>query len=199
MKYSEKTTVLVGDGGHARSILAIETFDGSTIHHYCAPQRNVSLEADYDLHYMGRDEEVAAMGPQVELILGVSYLGQRVSVELRKKLLELFHHATYRTWIARSAIVKTEQIGSGTVIFERTLINAGTRIGENSVINSGAIIEHDCVIGNNVQISPGAIVLGGVHIADNCFIGAGAIIRDSVHIKTETIIPMGARVTQNIE
>lgn len=199
MKPSEKPIVLVGAGGHAQSILAIEAVGETTIHQYCAPQRNALLEARYALEYWGTDEDILSYPDNIELILGVSYLGQHVSLDLRKKLLEKFKRCVFRTWVARSAIVKTENIGQGTVIFERTLVNAGTKIGRNCVINSGAIVEHDCMIGDNVQISPGAIILGGAHIADNSFIGAGAIIRDSVHIDVETIVPMGAKVVQNIQ
>lgn len=199
MTPSKNNIVLVGAGGHAQSILAIETNDGTTIHQYCAPQRNHRLEAHYGVEYLGSDDQILTATKEFELILGVSYLGQSVSGELRKKLLDKFQSFRFRRWIAHSSIVKTADIGQGSIVFERALVNTGTKIGENCVINSGAIVEHDCVIGNNVQISPGAIVLGGVHIADNCFIGAGAIIRDSVHIKTETMIPMGAKVTQNIE
>lgn len=190
--------VLIGAGGHARSILAIDPVDGLSITKYCSPDRNLSLESLYSLEYIGTDEDLLRL-PDTELILGVSYTGQKVNLNLRKMLLHKFNHYVFRSLVARSALVKTQYIGAGTVVFEHAFINSGTIIGTNCVINSGAIIEHDCVIGNNVQISPGAILLGGVHVADNSFIGAGAIIRDSISIEIETVIPMGARITQNIE
>lgn len=182
-------TIIIGDGGHTHSILAIDS--NINIDGYSAPNQNPSMR----IEYMGDDEML--LKAKHKLIIGLSYIGRKVTLDLRKRVIEKFSGFEFQTIIAASAVVKTNKIGQGTIIFEKAIVNYGTAIGENCVINTGAIVEHDCKIGNNVQISPGAIILGGVEIGDNTFVGAGAIVRDSVKVGANKIIPMGQRVIQD--
>lgn len=195
MNQSNSKIILIGGGGHAQSINAIS--QQNKIYGYSSLSPNDNFNG---LKWVGDDEQLICQykPDQIELIIALSYIGRRVDIELRAKIIEKFSDYKFSTIIANTAINKATSIGCGTVVFERAFINTNVKIGRHCVINSGAIVEHHCMIGNNVQISPGAIVLGGSSIGDNTFIGAGAIIRDGVTIGANLIIPMGSIVTKDI-
>lgn len=178
------------------SILAIDAIEQLDIIGYSAPAINPEMR----LPYLGCDEEILErFSPdRIGLILGVSYTGRHVNLELRKEIIRKFENYTFCRVTARSGIIKTDSIGAGTVIFENAIVNTGSTIGSNCVINTGAIVEHHCSIGDNVQISPGAIVLGGATIGRNTFIGAGAVIRDSTGVGENMLVRMGEIVTKDI-
>lgn len=99
----------------------------------------------------------------------------------RKK--EASAYQNFGTAIHRSAIVKTNEIGEGTVIMANVVIQAGAKIGKHCIINTGASIDHDCVLEDFVHIAPGAHLCGNVHV------GEGSLIGVSVGIAPNTIIP----------
>lgn len=198
MTLSDKNIIIIGAGGHAQSILAIDAIGLGRIIGYTSPQPNPDIK---NIKYIGGDEAILnTFNPDdIELVIGLSYVGKTVDLHLRKTIIDKFKNNTFARIIAKSAINKAERIGVGTILFERSVVNTGSIIGCNCVINTGAIVEHHCVIGDNVQISPGAIVLGGCTICSNTFIGAGAVIRDGVTIGADKIIPMGSIITKNTD
>ncbi|MGB1906991.1 MAG: acyltransferase [Spongiibacter sp.] len=75
------------------------------------------------------------------------------------------------TGVHRLADVQTESIGSGTRIWQFSVVLAGARIGENCNINAQVFVENDVVIGNNVTVKSGVQLWDGIVVEDNVFIG----------------------------
>ncbi|WP_230084993.1 polysialyltransferase family glycosyltransferase [Providencia sp. wls1922] len=99
--------------------------------------------------------------------------------------------------IANSAIVSDYvELGPGTQVLPRAIIQTGVTVGENSIINTGSIIEHDCKIGNNNHIAPGATLCGGVTTSDTVYIGANATIIQGITITKNSIVGAGAVITK---
>jgi sugar O-acyltransferase (sialic acid O-acetyltransferase NeuD family) len=192
-----KKTILIGSGGHAQSIMALRC----DVLNQVVAYTDIIQNNNFNLLYAGTDDDVIRKynKEHYNLLIGVSYTGKKISLELRKQIINKYKGYDFQTIIAHSSIIKNNVIiGDGTVIFENTLINTQSKIGTNCVINTGSIIEHHCIIGDNVQISPGCVICGGVDIGDNSFIAAGTTIRDGVKIGDNIIVGLGSVVASDL-
>lgn len=71
----------------------------------------------------------------------------------------------------------TANIGVGTMVLPKALINTDVQVGKACIINGGAIIDHGCVIEDGVHICLGAIVKGENRIASLTKIEAGEVVQ----------------------
>lgn len=67
--------------------------------------------------------------------------------------------------------VQTQDIGTGTYVWQYTIILKNAKIGNECNINCHVFIENDVVIGDNVTIKPGVYVWDGITIESNVMIG----------------------------
>ncbi len=67
--------------------------------------------------------------------------------------------------------VQTQDIGTGTSIWQYSIILKNAKIGNECNINCHVFIENDVVIGDNVTIKPGVYVWDGITIENNVMIG----------------------------
>jgi tetrahydrodipicolinate N-succinyltransferase len=98
--------------------------------------------------------------------------------------------AEYPVVVHETAYVRYHdyQIGAGSQILARAIINTEAKIGKFCVINTGAIIEHDAVIGDGTHVAPGAVVLGDARIGECCWIGANATVIQGTRVPSNTFI-----------
>lgn len=190
-----KPVVLIGGGGHARSIVEC-----------CADSASFAGYTDRELsdmpglEWLGTDQQFfETYSPNdVDVHLAVGF-GSGYSLEVRRKIIKEYEAFGHATLVASSAwLSPSSAIGVGSTVMARAVINR-SRIGRWTVINTGAIIEHDCNIGDNCFIGPGAILCGGAVLADDVFIGAGAVLRQGVSIASGVVIGMGAIVINDID
>lgn len=97
-----------------------------------------------------------------------------------------------------ATVSKYADIGQGSVIFAKSVINAGTRLGLGCIVNTSATIDHDCLLGQGVHLSPGSHLAGGVKVGDLSWIGIGACVRELIEIGNRVIVGAGAVVVKNI-
>ena len=106
--------------------------------------------------------------------------------------------------ISKTAVVETEDVGSGVSLGEFVVVRAGARIGNDVVIHPHVVIEAGVVIGDGVEVFPGAYIgkepkgAGAtvresefekqVSIGANCSIGPNAVIYYGVSIGENTLI-----------
>ncbi len=189
-----KPAILIGAGGHARSI--IESMGREAFRGYAdmRPADGTGLD------YLGTDNDILSGYPPAEtavhIAIGFSDGGR--SLDLRQRVIERFRDYEAATMISPSAIVTPgSRVGPGSSVMIRAVINRSVT-GPYCVINTGAIIEHDCRLGENVFVGPGAVICGEVSVGDNVMIGAGAVLRNGIRIAPGVTIGMGAVVTTDI-
>lgn len=90
------------------------------------------------------------------------------------------------------------QVGKGSVVMPRGIINVAAIIGDFTIINTASVIEHDCQIGNFVNIAPNVAIAGNVVIEDDCSIGIGATIVQNLKIGNKVIIGAQSVVLETI-
>jgi len=167
----ERKIALFGDGGHARSLSAIA---------------RPSLKTDCD-----RFEPDTVK----EFIWCVAIGDNRARVAEAMRLAR--HGAKFATVVAPTAVVLSN-LGEGTCVLHKAVIEPGCSIGHHCIINTSAVVCHDTTVGDFVHISPGATICGGCIIGNRVWVGAGSVVREKVIIGEGAVIGAGSVVVKNI-
>ncbi|HGN0242055.1 MULTISPECIES: acyltransferase [Proteus] len=76
--------------------------------------------------------------------------------------------------------VKSSRIGSGTRVWQYSIIFQNAVIGNNCNICAHTLIENDVIIGNNVTIKSGVYIWDGIRISDDVFIGPSVTFTNDI-------------------
>ena len=192
-----KTLILVGGGGHCKSVIDVAESAGYTILGILERPEEVGKKVlSYEV--IGTDDDMAKYVDRAEFIVTV---GQIKSPNLRIKLHKMIEQAGGKlaTIVAPTAHVsKYAQLGVGTVIMHQAVVNADAKIGKGCIINTFANIEHDVVIGDYCHISTGAMVNGGATIADGTFLGSQSVVNQCIKIERGGVIASLSVVNKDI-
>ena len=185
-----KNIILIGDGGHANSVIEILKNNRQYRPKYKITNIKRKKNKNNIIFYSSKNlQKLINKSKYAHIAFGqITNLKKREQefIKLSKigfkfpKIISKF-----------SIISKSTSIGDGTIIMNGVKVNSLSKIGLNNIINTGVIIEHDVIIGNHCHIAPGAIINGGVKIGNNCFIGSGAIIKQGTIIKNKKFIQAG--------
>jgi len=178
-----KKILLVGGGGHAKSVIDVIEQEGrfeiaGIVEKFIGESHSV---LDYEI--IGTDDELPALRKHYDYALVT--VGQIESAKLRIKLYTHLKELGFMlpTIISPHAYVsKHARLGEGSVVMHHALVNAGAKVGNNCIINSKALVEHDAVVENHCHISTCAILNGGVHVATESFIGSGVVTKQGAQL-----------------
>lgn len=193
-----KRYVVLGGGGHARTLIEILTSAGGVIEALVAPKLSLIPEFRTLKHLLNDSDVNFYSAEQVELVNAIGSLPN--DAKLREKLFRRFKSEGYKfaSVVSNAAIrSKYAALAEGVQILPAATLNA-CQIGANTIINTGSIVEHDVKIGENCHIAPGAIICGGVCIGNNVHIGAGATVLQSLTIGDGAVAGAGSVVTKNL-
>lgn len=190
--------VLLGAGGHARSILGLLKTLNKRVLGCTAP---VEPAADWpkDCHWLGDDIVLDSLdSSQVVLVNGLGSIG---STALRR---EVFEKALARGFrlpklLHPSVILSGDVvIGEGSQVLAGAVLQAGAVVFENALLNTGCVVDHNCVIGAHAHIAPGATLSGNVRVGTGAHIGAAAVVIQGVSVGPGAIVGAGAVVTKDV-
>ena len=188
-----KNLILLGGGGHCKSVIDVAESAGYTILGILDKPEEVGKKV-LSYQVIGTDDDIDKYVDIAEFVITV---GQIKSSTVRRQIAERVEKAggRFATIIAPDAVVsKYATIGQGTVILHHCVVNADARIGSNCIINTMVNIEHDVEIGDFCHISTGTMVNGTVKIGSDTFVGSGSIIYNNIEIPGCSIIPAGTTV-----
>ena len=190
---STKPLILLGGGGHCKSVIDVAESAGYTILGILDKPELVGTKVlGYEI--IGEDDDIPQYADKAAFVITV---GQIKSPAIRQKLDGLVQQAGGKlaTIVASDAYVsKYATIGVGTVVMHKAFVNAGAKIGRNCIINTMANIEHDCEIGDFCHISTGVMVNGDTNVGKNSFVGSGSVLYNGIEVKEDSIIPAGTVV-----
>jgi sugar O-acyltransferase (sialic acid O-acetyltransferase NeuD family) len=195
----KKKLIVIGDGGHARSIVdvALSTGEFEILAVVGRDEANKKAWQQSGIDWVNVAEIQKYANSSA---LGIVGLGQIKDPEPRKKAYELLENLGFElaTLVSPKAYVsKTSIIGQGTAVMHGAVVNAHAQIGVNAIINSMALVEHDSSVGNHSHISTGAIVNGQSRVGDKSFIGSGAVLKQGISVGSSCIVPMGSLVVSD--
>lgn len=190
--------VLLGVGGHARSLLGLLAACGLRATGCIAPAAPAEGWPE-GCPWLGDDAVLEALDPS-ELAL-VNGLGSTGSNTLRRKV---FDAAVARGFafppIVHPSVLRAEDVtlADGSQVLAGAILQAGVTVGENALLNTGCIVDHDCAIGAHAHLAPGVILSGGVRIGSGVHVGTGAMVIQSVSIGDGAIVGAGAVVLRDV-
>ena len=176
-----KPLILLGGGGHCKSVIDVAESAGYTILGILDKPELVGTKVlDYEI--IGTDDNIPQYVDKAEFLITV---GQIKSPAIRKKLATLVEQAggRFATIIANDAYVsRYANIGKGTVVMHKAVVNANANIGEHCIINTMANIEHEVPIGDFCHISTDVMVNGNCKVPEEIFIGSQSIVNNDVSV-----------------
>lgn len=175
----KKPLILIGGGGHCKSVIDVAESAGYTILGILDKPEEVGKKV-LDYNVIGVDDDIPNYVDKAEFIITVGFIkNPELRIKLYNKVLEA--GGKLATLIASTAHVsKYARLGMGTVVMHQSVVNAGAVIGDNVIINTFANIEHDVIIGDQCHVSTGAIINGDAIVADSTFVGSQSVINQGV-------------------
>lgn len=176
---------LIGNGGHAREIMA---------------QMNQRLIRFVDDKYWIEGDDkllpLSDFNPEIyEVMIAVGSSDDRLNIS--KKLPK---ETKYFSFIHNTVLILDDsiQIGDGTFIGAYSVLTTNIKVGKHSLLNRSNHIGHDCQIGDYLTLMPGAIVSGDCNISDNVYVGTNSSIREKISICDDVIIGLNSGVVSDI-
>ena len=192
-----KSLILVGGGGHCKSVIDVAESAGYSILGILDRPEEVGKKLlGYEV--IGTDDDMAKYVDCAEFVVTV---GQIKSSDLRIKLHKMIEQAGGKLAIIvapTAHVSKYAQLGEGTVVMHQAVVNADAKIGKGCIINTFANIEHDTVVGDYCHISTGAMINGGANIGNGTFIGSQSVLNQSVTVCEGALIASGSVVNKDI-
>lgn len=196
-----KRIVLIGGGGHAKSVIASLRKNSEWSIDGIIDNKKYSGQEIEGIKYIGTDEDLNMLYANgvTQAFVTVGSVGiPHLRLKLYEKLKEIGFEIP--NIIDTTAIIDSSvKMGIGNFIGKGVIINTETIIGNNCIINTGSIIEHECIIENHTHIAPGVTLCGGVTIGESTHIGAGTTIIQARKIGSNSIIGSGSVVVKDIE
>ena len=192
-----KNLILVGGGGHCKSVIEAAESAGYNILGVLDTPENVGKQV---LAYsvIGTDDDIPQYVDKAEFVITVGFIkNPAIRIKLYNKVKEA--GGKLATVIASTAHVsKYSTIGEGTVVMHQAFVNAGAHIGANCIINTFCNIEHDAQIGDQCHISTGTMVNGDCKVGDRCFIGSQSVLSNGITIGDDIIVGAASFVRKSI-
>lgn len=193
----KKNLILLGGGGHCKSVIDIAESAGYNILGVLDRPEEVGKQV---LNYkvIGTDDDISLYVDKAEFVITVGFIkNPAIRIKLYNKVKEA--GGKLATIIASSAHVsKYATIGDGTVVMHNAFVNAGAQIGSNVIINTFSNIEHDAIIGDQCHISTGAMVNGDCIVGKNVFVGSQSVLANGIELGDNIIIGAGSVIINSI-
>lgn len=192
-----KDLVLIGGGGHCKSVLEAAESAGYSILGVLDLPEEVGKEV-LSTKVIGTDDDIPAFVDKAEFVVTVGFIkNPTIRIKLFNKIKEA--GGKLATIIASTAYVsKYATIGEGTVVLHQTFVNAGSVVGKNVILNTATNIEHDAVIGDHCHISTGVMVNGECKVGERCFVGSQSVLANCVSVGNDIIVGAGSFVRKSI-
>ena len=192
-----KTLILIGGGGHCKSVIEAAESAGYSILGVLDMPEEVGKEI-LSTKVIGTDDDIPSYVDQAEFVITVGFIkNPAIRIRLYNTVKEA--GGKLATIIASTAHVsKYATIGEGTVVMHHAFVNAGAKVGNNVILNTFTNVEHDAVIGDQCHISTGTMVNGDCKIGANCFIGSQSVLANGITIGDDIIVGAGSLVRKSI-
>lgn len=192
-----KPLILVGGGGHCKSVLEAAESAGYSILGVLDMPEDVGKEI-LSTKVIGTDDDIPAYVDKAEFVITVGFIkNPSTRIRIYNKVKEV--GGKLATIIASTAYVsKYATIGEGTVVLHQAFVNAGAKVGNNVILNTATNIEHDAVIGDHCHISTGTMVNGDCKVGERCFIGSQSVLANCISIGDDIIVGAGSFVRKSI-
>lgn len=174
--------VLIGNGGHAREVMA---------------QMGVNLLRFVDDQYVDNNTLPLSQFDPTKYVAMVAIANSKDRYDITQRLPK---ETQFFTFIHPTALLMDDiEIGEGSFIGAYSILTTNIKLGKHTILNRGNHIGHDCRIGDYFSAMPGSIVSGNVTIHDCVYLGTNSSIKEKLSIHSLTTIGLNSGVVHNIE
>ena len=193
----KKPLILVGGGGHCKSVIDVAESAGYQIMGVLDMPEVVGKEI-LSTKIIGTDDDIPTYVDKAEFVITVGFIKiPAIRINLYDRVKEA--GGKLATIIASTAHVsKYSTIGEGTVVMHHAFVNAGAKVGNNVILNTFTNVEHDAVIGDQCHISTGTMVNGECVVGERCFIGSQSVLANGITIGDDIIVGAGSLIRKSI-
>lgn len=187
--------VLVGGGGHCKSVIdAVESAGYTILGILDMPEYVGSSVLGYPV--VGTDEDLVRYVDKALFLVTVGHIKDAsLRIRLHERILSV---GGCLATASTARVSRYASIGEGSVVLHHAMVNADAHIGKGCIINTFANIEHDAVIGDFCHISTGAMVNGNCAVGRGVFLGSQSVMVNGVGIMDSCVIAAGSVVRKNI-
>ncbi|WP_250434157.1 NeuD/PglB/VioB family sugar acetyltransferase [Hanstruepera flava] len=194
--------LIIGAKGLAKEVLELVYQDENGLIDNLVFYDDVNLKGPdklYDKYPILKSKEAAQryfkmVDNRFALGIGNPYLRQKLSLVFEELGGVLTSIVSAKAGIGQHGI----SIGSGSNVFEQTIVSNDVTIGKGVLVYYNTLITHDVRVGDYVELSPGAVLLGRCVIGDFTHIGSGATILQDVTVGKGVVVAAGAVVTKDV-
>ena len=138
--------------------------------------------------------------PPEEYDAAIGFVGREMFNQ-RERVFHLLRNWGYKleNLIHPSAILSTEHIGCGNIIFENCVLGFHVQFGSGNIMWPLSAINHHGIIGDFNNISPGVSTSGDVTIGSHCFLGNNSTYKNKVMVADYTYVGAGAYIAGDTE
>lgn len=192
-----KPLILVGGGGHCKSVIEVAESAGFVIKGILDLPENIGHDI-LGYRVIGTDDDIPLYVSEADFVVTLGFIkNPLLRIQLHDKIEGAGGHLA--TIIASSAqISRHAKIGVGTVVLHQACVNADASIGKGCIINTFANIEHDAVIDDYCHISTGAMVNGNCQVGESTFLGSQSVMVNRTSIAEGCIVAAGSMVRKNL-
>jgi sugar O-acyltransferase (sialic acid O-acetyltransferase NeuD family) len=190
-----KSLLLIGCGGHARSLIDVIEAGGQWRIHGLVGLPDQVGSSVLGFPVIGSDAALPELRQHCEAaVVAIGHLADPVPRQRLAALLEQLDFDSPVLISPHAVVSRHARLGPGTVVGHGAIVNAAAVVGAHCILNSGSLIEHDAQLGDHCHVSTGALVNGGVHLGSGSFVGSGAMLREGLQLPAGTVISAGKRV-----
>jgi sugar O-acyltransferase (sialic acid O-acetyltransferase NeuD family) len=194
-----KSILLIGAGGHCRSIIdIIENTNFFQVQGVIDHQDSKSTEVS-NYPVVGKGDDLASFSSKIKYAFPT--VGFLQCQSKRAKLFFKIQEADFsipNIISQRSYISPHAKMKNGNAVMHDVVININCKIGFNNIMQTKSILEHDVVVGNHNYISTSAVINGGVNLGNYNLIGSNVTINQGCNIGDNITIGSGAVVVNEI-
>lgn len=193
----KKPLILVGGGGHCKSVLEAAESAGFRILGVLDMPEEIGKEI-LSTRVIGTDDDIPSFVDEAEFVITLGFIkNPSTRIKLYNRIKEA--GGSLATIVASTSYVsKYATLGEGTVVLHQAFVNAGAKVGNNVILNTASNIEHDAWIGDHCHISTGTMVNGECRVGDRCFIGSQSVLANCISVGDDIIVGAGSFVRKSI-
>lgn len=192
--------VIIGAGGHAKNLVEILERVGTYDIAGVTTKEATADHSFFGYPILGTDDVLPALyntGIRHAVIGVGGYRNNQVRTDRFFHAKELGFEVV--TLVDPSVFVgRSVEIGAGSVMMPRCLLNTDCHIGRNVVVHIHSFIGHESWIGDHSLISGGVNLGANVIVGESAFVAIGATIVSGVNIGHNALVGAGAVVVKDV-
>ncbi len=190
-----KQLVILGSGGHAKSLLNVARALGYQLMAAIDPDREGETFGGQPVVASTREFEGQLETVAFAIGVGSNPLRELIFDEIKTRI----PARCFPALIHPSAVVSDDcEIGPGSVLMPNSTIGPSSKIGLFCIINHNASLDHDGRMGDFSSLAPGAHTGGDVSIGTRSAVSIGASIKQGVSVGSDSVIGANAYLDRNM-